>query len=151
MTHERFHELIVLDIYGQLDHGEERELVAHLSQCVECRRLQEEAEADLGVLARQERESRAFDQELRLSADQVEAIRRSRPEREPAWRRHRNLIIGFAAGLLLAPLAQRWLDPGPARPGQQEEKLVESFGRDTFPPPATASGFLVALGGTRPR
>jgi anti-sigma factor RsiW len=98
MTHETFHELIALRLYGELDAAETARLEEHLASCTDCRAVALELEETLGAV-------HASDEAVRdeLPAGWRERLRNRALSVPPRPRRSAVLpfVAGLAAGLLL--------------------------------------------------
>jgi len=143
MNHERIRELVALDLYGELDDDERRELDDALAGSEEARALAHEMRDGLGRLASHAEQRTRGDlpsgwrEELRAAIDR-ERGRRARP-----WPLVAAGAVGFAAGLLMAAWGTT-RDPGSS--GSGVDVPVAAFERTTAPPPSTARGPLARLG-----
>ena len=146
MNHDTLRERLALDLYGELDEAETAELEAHLESCGDCRALRAELARDLGALAEEERQSRAFEEALTLDPERVSAIAAEAPagglESGAEWSR---IALAFAAGMLVTAGLQALRARGATElpPGFErlpDAALDSTFRRAEPPPPATRAG-----------
>jgi anti-sigma factor RsiW len=131
--HDDIHELLALDLYGELDTVQRARLGRHLAECPECREFAAELRQGLGRLA-----GAAVEGDLPSGW-------RARLQREvevaaPRARTPRGFALGAAAGLaagILFAWGTLYLTPGtpPVRPAPQ----FASNGSGSVPPMFAAS------------
>lgn len=136
MSHEPFHELIALRLYGEIDVLERAQLEGHLRACAECSRYAAEIESGLG-LAPHGAGTRA---DLDLPSDWTERLRQATRE-IPARRRVLpwwTVAASFAAGVIATAVIAR----GPSAPEPAREPLStwDRFHREEPPPLASTQG-----------
>ena len=140
--HERFHELLALRLYGELEPREAGVLEGHLADCPDCAAYAEELEGSLGRLA--------------AAADgpppELEAMPRFGEPKGPLMVRPGQLL-SFVAGLA-AGLALVLLRPAPTPPADNPLVTYATNAADPFvlpktgaAPPARGAAPLGHLGG----
>ncbi len=137
---ETYREWMALRIYGELDPGQEAELVRYLSGSQEARDEYQALLSVLGPLAELAPSS------PELPAGWADDLRRA-TRRDSRVLRWWPAAAGFAAGLLVMA-AVRGAAPGSVPEGVQDggsSPAVASFGSLVPPPPATSNGALTRL------
>jgi len=145
MNENRYREWLVLKLYGELTPDEERELEAAVADSASLRRLAEELERGLGVLARETGSRR----EPELPEDWAERIRDATAVgpwagRSGGIRAAVAALSGFAAGVLLMLFLTS--DRAPSGVPESEPNVETRFERDAPPPPAPVKGRFHRLG-----
>lgn len=141
MTHENFHELLALRLYGELSADEARALERHLGACAECAAFALELERGLGVLARLDRARL-----LELPDDWAERLgAATRPTHLQRWVR---ALVPFAAGVaasLLVMALRPSATPSGELPGARPGAEAPFVPRSDPPPLASSRGELARL------